>query len=49
MMYKIKEKVKQTSFESIIKDEVVDVSGKSQLPSVCHYMTPGGSVQERLI
>jgi hypothetical protein len=34
---------------SIIKDEVVDESGKSQLSFVLIYTTPDGSVQKRFI
>jgi hypothetical protein len=49
MMNKIEEVVKQTSFVSIIKDEVVDVSGKCQLASVLRYVTLDDSVQEWFI
>jgi hypothetical protein len=37
------------SFVSIIKDEAVDLSGKSQLSSALHYVTPDSSRQERFI
>jgi hypothetical protein len=41
--------VKQTSLVSVIEDEVVDVSGKSQLSSVLCYVTPDGSEQELFV
>jgi hypothetical protein len=46
MMSKIKEKTKHTAFLSIIEDEVVDVSEKSQLLSSVYYVTHNGGVQE---
>jgi hypothetical protein len=33
----------------IIEDEVVDISGISQISSVLRYVTPDGCVQERFI
>jgi hypothetical protein len=49
MLNKIEEVMKQTSFASIIKAEVVDECGKFQLSSVLHYVTPDDSAQEWFI
>jgi hypothetical protein len=49
MMNKVKLEGKQTLFISIIKDEVLCVSEKSQLSSVLRCVTPDNNVQERFI
>jgi hypothetical protein len=43
MMNKMKEEVKQTFVVPVIEDEVLDLSGKSQLSSVLRYATSDGS------